>query len=718
MTKTVRLSVVGLALILVAFSFYHSLASQQAVDYPFAAYLPLISRPSDPQWLGPEGGSVVCLAISPTNPGVMYAGTWGAGVYKSADGGFTWAQVNQGLPNLLINALAVDPQNPNVVYAAPYQAQLYKSTNAGESWFLASTGIQAGAVTYSIAIDPTDSNKVYLATRGISQQVNNRTNWNGRIYRSTDAGATWLESLVDVGGKDYQDWAYSLAINPQSPNEIFAAVHEHGVYKSSNSGLHWATANQGIFREPDGMISGRTIAYNPLNPRWLFFGVWHGDGVYITDNGATSWARYNEGSAGAQVFDIEVNPQNPLNIFLATYNFMGVRRSSDIHYVWYSAGLEQDRIYTVAVNPQSPAIVFAGTNGDGLYRSTNSASSWYQSQAGITNTSVRDLLVQPNANKSLYASITNKGIYRLPAVGQAWEEFNLNLGDLVVHDLERSPNNPNLLFAATHSAGLSYVDTSLTNRWERASLTLPASVQPVYLYGPNHPFADRAALESEVEPSLRSHLPLPQVGSALLPVMDLAFAPSNGNIAYLGVYAEGAGTTAVYKSLDGGFTWSATNLNAHNIESLAVNPINPEVVYAATEVPGLVMLSTNGGSSWQASSLPPVTLYNLAISASNPNRVFAGTSDGVFTYINHVWTQVGLAGIPVTILAPDPIRPDAIWAGSNQGVRVSFNAGQDWYDPLTFLSPDTLQSITFDPLEPAFIYFGTLGRGAVKYYYP
>src|SRR3990172_6307276 len=105
----------GLAIGLLYLSFTGGLA-QQPPKKLNSYYFPYVSYVEPPRFIGPDGGSIVVLAIYPQDPQVMFAGTWGAGVFKSTNGGATWVQTNAGLSGLLINALAVDPKNPDVVY--------------------------------------------------------------------------------------------------------------------------------------------------------------------------------------------------------------------------------------------------------------------------------------------------------------------------------------------------------------------------------------------------------------------------------------------------------------------------------------------------------------------------------------------------------------------------------------------------------------------------
>src|SRR5512133_3516744 len=112
----------------------------------FSYYFPVVSQGWNTSWIGPFGGRIAAMASDPQKPNVFYAGSFGAGMFKSIDSGETWSAINAGLPGLFINALAVDPTDSDVLYAGPFEQKLYKSTDGGKSWFSASEGIQEGAI--------------------------------------------------------------------------------------------------------------------------------------------------------------------------------------------------------------------------------------------------------------------------------------------------------------------------------------------------------------------------------------------------------------------------------------------------------------------------------------------------------------------------------------------------------------------------------------------
>ena len=102
----------------------------KADDTPnYPVYIPAVWTSITATWQhnGREGGTVTSLVTVPSQPGVIYAGSWGSGVYKSLDGGTTWNLANFGLTNGFVYSLAVDPTNPNILYAGTFYGGVFNS---------------------------------------------------------------------------------------------------------------------------------------------------------------------------------------------------------------------------------------------------------------------------------------------------------------------------------------------------------------------------------------------------------------------------------------------------------------------------------------------------------------------------------------------------------------------------------------------------------------
>jgi photosystem II stability/assembly factor-like uncharacterized protein len=689
--KLPRLLIPSTIIILLFFGSYILSTGQAPAN---SVFIPVVNNDLS-GWLGPDGGSIVSIAVDPLNPQVIYAGTWGSGVFKSQDGGESWHLTSQGLDNLFINSLAIDPVEPSTIYAGTYKSKLYKSVDAGNSWVLSANGMQDKAIVYTIVIDPLSHNIVYAGTRGISN--NGNPPWKGVVYKSIDAGLNWSPVLTDVGGVNQQDWAYSLAVEPVNHSSVFAAMHEYGPYHSLTYGNSWNSAYSGI-----DDYSGRAIVINPdtSNGTILYYGVWHDDAVYKSYNGSNSWSPINRDIKYTKVYGMAIDPIHTDTVYLATFT-RGVLKTIDGGNYWNSSGLTSDLIYTIAVDPISPAKVFAGTAGDGFQLSLNSGVSWQASNTGIENSTLTTVLVSPTNPERIFASVLGAGVYQSYNHGRDWTQYNTGLGDKFVHSMVQDPSSPKLIYALTDTGGLYQNDTNTTNGWVKVGQGLPLAEFSTPAFPADHPLATYEMEEYFPDPAEINTVNQPT--SAIL--LTMVYAPSSQQTAYMGT-----GGSGVYKSTNGGTSWTTAGLTGETVPSIAVDPTNSNLVYAATNTPGSLKISQNGGGIWTDASLA-VTFYSLATSLASPGILYAGTSNGIYSYQAGTWVNLGLEGMAVTALATDPVQPDKIFAGTTSGAYYSTDGGLSWKFVDQDLTGYTIQSINIDPIRNSWIYFSTKTHG-------
>ncbi len=596
---------------------------------------------------------------------------------------------------MYIYSLAIDPKQPDTLYAGTYHNQVFKSQNGGESWSWSGSGIQDQAVVYSIAIDPVTPSKLYAATRGLSNDDN--APWNGVVYKSTDAGQTWSPSLWNVGGMNFQDWAYSLAVNPNKPEQVFAATHENNPYRSDDYGTTWHVIYTGI-KDP----SGRAIVISP-QPDYssvLYHGVWHFDSVYKTTDSGDLWTGISHGFPEVMVYSMAIDPFSVDTVYMATFSH-GLLKTYDGGDTWQSGGFQHDQLYAVAINPQLTNNLLLGTAGDGLYRSSDSSNNWQPSNNGINNAMVTSVVHSTIDPATIYASIYGAGVYQSKNRGQTWDVINSGLGDKLVHDLLMDPAHPELLYALTDKDGLYQNDLNGSNGWIHIGGGLPLTQTPLPAYPASHPFASLDMQEAFANPEIT--LSAEQAISVNL--LKMVYAPSNPQIAYIGT--RGAG---VYRSANGGVDWQPAELGGQTILSLAVDASDPNLVYAATEISGSLKISIDGGSSWNNIYLP-VNFYSLAASRTESGVIYAGTDQGIYLHESGAWSSIGLDDKTVTVVALDPAKPGFIYAGTTSGAYYSTNDGLTWYLVDKLINGHTIQSISFDRSIPNAVYFSTKTHG-------
>jgi photosystem II stability/assembly factor-like uncharacterized protein len=653
-------------------------------------HIPIVLNPPEPPvWIGPDGGHIIAIDVADSQPSTVYAGTWGSGVYKSIDGGTTWVWKSQGLAHPYINSIAVDPHNAQIIYTGTYTGKLYKTLDGGEHWFTSSANIQDKAIVYSIAIDPLDSENIFIGTRGISN--NGGPPWNGVLYRSTDAGNSWKPMLTDIGGSSQEDWAYAVTLHPKFPHLVYGATHEHGIYRSLNFGRSWEPVNDGI-----SSMSTRGIVVNPNSSEAspiLYTGVWKWEGVFRSNNGGENWFPVDQGSKDTRIYSMSINPKDSDIVFASTFSG-GVLKTSDGGSSWKITGLENYEVPITAIDPQKPQLLYAGTTGNGLYKSYNAGETWGKSQQGLHATNVSALQISPNNSLKYYAGLSGEGVKQTGDGGQNWAQLGTNLGDHVILGLVMPPNQPQIIYALTETDGLYRCDLGGIC-WGKISISFPQTSQAAFESG--HPFSMPPLLEDDME--------APTAGTAAPALLALSFVPSFPQIAYLGT--SGAG---VYQSFDGGLTWSVSGLNHGKIISLAVDPGSFIQVFAASETQ--VWSSANGGTSWIDTGLAGVNIY--AVTADSFGNFYAGTSNGIYQFTPIGWVHLGLTSLTITTLAAHPNQAGWLYAGTRDGLRISHNAGQTWENGPLELVGITIRSITFDPSDSSWLFISTATQGVLR----
>jgi photosystem II stability/assembly factor-like uncharacterized protein len=200
-------------------------------------------------------------------------------------------------------------------------------------------------------------------------------------------------------------------------------------------------------------------------------------------------------------------------------------------------------------------------------------------------------------------------------------------------------------------------------------------------------------------------------GAFSLYIYSLAIDPVNPSIVYVGIQDEG-----VFRSTDGGESWSPAGAGLPGNfggEPLAINPLTPTTLYAGSNIG--VFRSTDSGESWSFVGLSSVAA--LAVNPVIPSVVYAGangfSSSGVFrsTDGGNSWVNTaGLKNVALTInaLAIDPTTPSTLYAGTNGGgVFQSTNSGASWSAVNTGLTNLTVNALAINPVNPRVVYAGT-----------
>ena len=212
---------------------------------------------------------------------VVFAGTLNAGVFKSIDGGASWNPVNAGLTNPSVPAIVIDPSNPAIVYAGTWGG-VFKSLDGGASWSSASAGLPSDTTWMTLAIDPTNTSTLYA---GVCPGNEAPICSNGGAFKSTDGGASWFPINTGLTHK----LVLSFAIDPTQTLTIYASTIRGGLFKSTDGGATWSekTVGWGGSLEP--------VVIDPQNTATLYVAGFIIGGVFKSTNAGTNWFSMNSG---------------------------------------------------------------------------------------------------------------------------------------------------------------------------------------------------------------------------------------------------------------------------------------------------------------------------------------------------------------------------------------------------------------------------------------
>jgi photosystem II stability/assembly factor-like uncharacterized protein len=600
------------------------------------------------------------IAVDPTNPDVIFVGTYGAGIYLSRDGGYTWQPANNGLGKGTVGSIVIDPSDARIVYAALFdQGGVYKSYDGGENWLAINKGIDlSGGWNWTglLYIDPSNPKRLYY------------TGTTGGLFVTENAGGSWKrlsDSCLAIT---------ALAIDPHDPLHLYAATFEHpvdsdcrlvaGVYESNNGGQSWkllttpemaappnewagdhwhlavdpqdfnviyAGGREQTFASLDGgrtwnkvLNRGCSMLTTHPNNGILYCGLWNSLG--ISQNKGATWAfrALEEGWVNAEQMPFAVSVGNNA-IYAGGRTLI---RSNDGGWNWKhltSFGTGRMRI---VVDPRSSRRLFLTTRdmSSNDYVSHDGGMNWlvmlrYMQDGRLSVDPIQNLIYRPG-------TFDNSGfhVYRSRDNGRTWEKFGSGYTTHAPWQILPDPRDPTHLWLIGEcGTGLAFSNDN--GQIFRQVESVPDVCQPILLI--EH--TGRRMYVVHWNGFLRSD----DYGQTWRSFANLsgiyraaALDPSNPDVVYVGSTYLG-----VLKTTDGGQTWRKINANlpARAINEIVVDPVNPQVIYIATDS-GL-FISLNGGEWWWSVERglgPNPIVYSVAVDLNDSARVYVVTPDGVF----------------------------------------------------------------------------------------
>jgi photosystem II stability/assembly factor-like uncharacterized protein len=307
-----------------------------------------------------DSAAIVSIALHPMNPNILYVATNDA-VYKSRDGGQLWEKF-PSFSARRVTTVAIDPQLPATIYAGTMGDAVYKSPDGGQHWLPHNVGLKEHvSFVNQFVFHPALSEKIYAATTV-------------GAYYTKDAGREWEERM---SGMKEVHIVTSIAINHKDPTILYAGT-TGGIYRSEDAAMSWKKINNGLIPEQELMASMalgvNAIELNPVNPDIVYAGTTKG--LFRTANKGEQWERIGQSLPDPFVSSIVIHPTEPSLLYIGGPG--GVWKSSDSGKTWQAVnqGLSTLNVRALVMAPWNAQTLYAGTNGSGLYRSTDAGATW------------------------------------------------------------------------------------------------------------------------------------------------------------------------------------------------------------------------------------------------------------------------------------------------------------------------------------------------------
>jgi len=658
--------------------------------------------------IGPlRAGRVSAVSGAIGEPGVFYIGSPSGGVWKTTNAGITWEQTFTDVVKDVasVGAVEVAPSDTNVIYVGTGDIitggainegnGVYKSTDAGKTW--THLGLDATKQIPSIIVDPANPDLVMVAAQG---NVHAKSDQRG-VFRSTDGGRTWTRTLYvndEIG-------AVKLAYAHDKPSVILATTDEHYVEPGSTArGAFGGPSGTHLFKSTDEGVTWTEISGHGLPEL----------------NGRTSVAIANHTDA--------------LRMFIVTNT--GLYRSDDGGANWHQIGADDNRIHNgqggyncgIYVDPQDPDVLYVINTSS--YVSRDGGKTWTGFKGAPGGDDPQQLWIDPTNGQRMLLGMDQGGTVSLDG-GRTWSTWYNQSTEQVYH-LSVDNSFPYWVYAPQQDAGairvrsrgnfgeITPLDWNPVGGWEWGTIT-PDPLNPNFVYASgagilriSYPSEQTINVSPSADPSLHlrqtSTNPLvwvPWNQHEMLAGFQFVMATTDGGAHWRKLSPDlgyPKGVTPPPEDQTGGRGGrggrGASAPAGGLIEAISPSTVSRGMIWVSTNN-GLVKLTRDEGKTWEdvsIANLPDREHADIdAIDASHTNAGEAYVAVDYHTVGNYApafyrtrdygktWTEI-VNGLPTDqvngsfarVIRADTKKAGLLFAGTESGMYVSFNDGDDW----------------------------------------
>ena len=684
--------------------------------------------------IGPAvtSGRVIAFAVDPTDRTKYYVAVASGGVWKTVNAGTTWTSVFDNEGAFSIGAVALDPKNPATVWVGTgernsqrsvgYGDGVYRSDDGGRSW--RNVGLKTSEHIGRIAIDPRDSNVVFVAAQGPLWSPGGERG----LYKTTDGGRTWKQVITISENTGVTD----VVIDPANPDTMYAASWqrrrhfytlinggpESAIYKSTDGGNTWARLRSGL---PPGDLGRIGLSISPANTNVVYATVEASgilSGVFRSNDRGATWGRTSPSIAQGMYYgQIVADPKNVDRVYIPNVIF---QVSDDAGRTQRPLGERLKHVdnHAIWVDPNNTDYILVGCDG-GVYESFDRGSNW-NFKANLPVAQFYDVVVDtalPFYN--VYGGTQDNNSLGGPAktrstagiVNSDW--IATNGGDGFKSQVD--PLDPNIIYAESQNGGLVRFDKRTGERvgitpiegkdiesqrynWDAPFIISPHSNTRLYfaghkLYKTDNRGDDWKAISGDLSRSLDRNA---------LPVMGKIWGPD--------AVAKNQ-STALYG----------------NASAVSESPKKAGLIYIGTD-DGLIQVTENDGQNWRKidkfTGVPEMTYVTRVLAsqhdADTVYALFNNHQNGDFKpYLmkssdaGKTWASVK-GNLPergsLYAIAEDHVNPGLLFVGTEFGVFFTVDGGTKWVQMKGGLPTIAVRDIAIQKTENDLV-LATFGRG-------